>query len=72
MMWGGKKMVDPSFEILISLLKDFGFPAFVAIWLLVKDAKQKADTVEALNQLKTAIEIMTISLRGMEEQFYGK
>lgn len=59
-------MADPGFEVLISLLKDFGFPAFVAIWLLVKDAKQKADTVEVLNQLKTAIEILTISLRDKE------
>lgn len=59
-------MADPGFEVLISLLKDFGFPAFVAIWLLVKDSKQKAETVDALNQLKSAIEILTISLRDKE------
>jgi len=41
---------------LIQLVKDVGFPIFVAIFLLYKDSNEKKETRTALTNLTTAIE----------------
>jgi len=40
---------------IMGLINTVGFPIFVAIWMLVKDQKEKEQTREALTKLTEAI-----------------
>jgi len=39
----------------VALIKDLGFPVFVAAWLLIRDAKEKEQTREVLKSLEMAV-----------------
>lgn len=41
------------------LISQMGFPIFVAVWLLWKGDQQNRQIVEALNDLKTAVMLLT-------------
>lgn len=44
---------------IISIVKDVGFPIFVAVWFIVKDSKEKQKTREVLQELSNMIKIMS-------------
>lgn len=41
------------------LISQMGFPIFVAVWLLWKGDQQNRQIVDALNDLKTAVMLLT-------------
>lgn len=41
------------------LISQMGFPIFVAVWLLWKGDQQNRQIVEALNDLKTAVMLLS-------------
>lgn len=46
------------------LISQMGFPIFVAVWLLWKGDQQNKQIVEALNDLKTAVMLLTEKIDG--------
>lgn len=46
------------------LISQMGFPIFVAVWLLWKGDQQNRQIVEALNDLKTAVMLLTEKIDG--------
>jgi hypothetical protein len=48
---------------IIEAIKTVGFPIFVAVWLLMKDSKEKKQTREAISMLTIAINKLISNLR---------
>lgn len=46
------------------LISQMGFPIFVAVWLLWKGDQQNKQIVDALNELKTAVLLLTEKIHG--------
>lgn len=45
------------------IISQMGFPIFVAVWLLFKGEQQNKNMVEALGQLRGAVNILSERLR---------
>lgn len=46
----------------VTLIQTVGFPGFVAIWMLVKDQREKEQTREALNLLTLAVTELKVAI----------
>lgn len=51
-------------QTVVSFINSVGFPIFVAIYMLVTASKQNQQTIEALNELKIAVNKLTDKLEG--------
>lgn len=49
-------------QTVVSFINSVGFPIFVAIYMLVTASKQNQQTIEALNELKIAVNKLTDKL----------
>lgn len=49
-----------------TFISTLGFPIFMAVWLLLKDAKADTERKEQIKELKTAIENNTKSIEKLE------
>lgn len=45
------------------LISQMGFPIFVAVWLLWKGDQQNKQIVDALNELKTAVLLLSEKIK---------
>lgn len=48
-----------TFSQVTQIISQIGFPIFVAVWLLWKGDQQNRQIVEALNELKTAVMLLS-------------
>lgn len=48
---------------IIAVIKEVGFPIFVAVWLLIKDQREKKATREAIARLSIAINSLIENLK---------
>jgi hypothetical protein len=48
---------------MITVIKDIGFPIFIATWLLVKDSKEKELTRQALTKLTETVQFLSDKLK---------
>ena len=51
-------------QTVVSFINSVGFPIFVAIYMLVTASKQNQQTIDALNELKIAVNKLTDKLEG--------
>jgi hypothetical protein len=51
-------------EQISGLIGQYGFPAFVAIWFMVKSSKDSEKMTQALTELKIVIEKLTEKCKG--------
>lgn len=49
-----------------TFISTLGFPIFMAVWLLIKDAKADTERKEQIKELKTAIDNNTKSIEKLE------
>lgn len=49
-----------------TFISTLGFPIFMAVWLLLKDAKADSERKEQIKELKTAIDNNTKSIEKLE------
>lgn len=47
---------------IIQVIRDLGFPIFVAVWMLVQDRTEKKQTRDAIEKLTIVIEKLTANL----------
>ena len=46
-----------------NFISNLGFPIFVAIWMLYKSSKDNEKMMEAINELKNAITLLTAEFK---------
>ena len=54
------------FNAITTFISTLGFPIFMAVWLLIKDAKADTERKEQIKELKTAIDNNTKSIEKLE------
>jgi len=47
---------------IIQIIKDLGFPIFVAVWMLVQNKTEQSKTRDAIEKLTIVIEKLTVKL----------
>lgn len=52
---------------IVTLIQTVGFPGFVAVWMLVKDQKEKELTRTALTELTIAVSQLKSVIHGKED-----
>lgn len=53
-------MTDPTtLDTVSGLISSLGFPIFVAVWMLIKNSKDAAEVKQAINELTTAIKLLS-------------
>lgn len=55
---GGEKMDVTAVNEVSAIIGQLGFPIFVAVWMLMKSSKDNEKMTTAINELKTAIQVM--------------
>lgn len=48
---------------IMQFISTLGFPIFVAVWMLYKTSKDNENMMQAINELKTAIDLLTAEFK---------
>lgn len=48
-----------SLDIITKMISSLGFPIFVAVWMMIKNSKDTAEVKQAINELTTAIKLLS-------------
>lgn len=56
---------------IIQILKDFGFPVFVALYLMLYNSKITKDNTEATNKMRESLDKLIDTLREHSSGRYG-
>jgi len=51
-------MEKEAVDMIAGFISQVGFPIFVAVWMLVRGSKDSRELRDAVNSLRTAIEVM--------------